>query len=87
MNRDTRVKTTSMRKDNEVTINVTFENYEQACYAFMFLDRCGFDEFFQQTEPHLSKEKRNDRAYKMRDAISKIESALTAADISRRIYE
>jgi hypothetical protein len=67
-------------------ITVEFEDEEQAAYAHMFLDRCGFSEFFDRTEPHLRKEAQTERAYRMRDAIGQICRALERADVPRRIY-
>lgn len=67
-------------------IDVEFDDDDQAAYAAMFLDRCGFDHFFDRTEPHLSKDERTERAYRMRDAIVKIERALEAAGVAKRIY-
>lgn len=75
-----------MSRPKPLTLKVEFESAEDAAYAFMFLDRCGFREFFDRTEPHLGKEICTERAYRMRNAISRIESALEKAGVSRRIY-
>jgi hypothetical protein len=69
-----------------VKITVEFEDQDEAAYAHMFLSRCGFTEFFDRTEPHLGKEVCTERAYRMRNAIARIEAALAAADVPRRIY-
>lgn len=68
-------------------ITVTFDSKEEAAYAHMFLDRCGFIEFLDRTEPHLGKEMQTERAYRMRNAISQIEKALRDAGVPTRIYE
>lgn len=70
-----------------LTITVEFDSIDEAAYAFMFLDRCGFEEFYNRTEPHLGTVLRRDRAYQMRDAVAKIERALAEAHVPRRIYE
>ncbi len=69
------------------TVTIEFDSVEQAAYAFMFLDRCCFSEFYARTEPHLGKEACTERAYRMRDAIGQIERALAEAEVPRRIYE
>jgi hypothetical protein len=70
-----------------LTVTVEFDSVDEAAYAHMFLSRCGFTEFMDRTEPHLGKEACTERAYRMRDAISRIERALEQADVPRRIYE
>lgn len=70
-----------------LTITVEFDSVEEAAYAHMFLDRCGFTEFLDRTEPHLGKEACTERAYRMRNAINRIEQALERAGVPRRIYE
>jgi len=69
-----------------LTITLEFDNVEEAAYAFMFLDRCGFSEFYARTEPHLGKDVCAERAYRMRNAIAKIERAMERADVPRRVY-
>lgn len=69
-----------------LSITVEFDSEDDAAYAFMFLDRCGFAEFLDRTEPHLGKEVCAERAYRMRNAIGRIERALERAGIQRRIY-
>lgn len=68
-------------------ITVEFDDKEEAAYAHMFLDRCGFTEFFDRTEPHLGKELQTERAYRMRNAVSHIEKALRDASVPTRIYK
>jgi hypothetical protein len=69
-----------------LTITVEFDNRDEAAYAAMFLDRCGFTEFYARTEPHLGKEACTERAYCMRNAVAKIERALEEAHVPKRIY-
>jgi hypothetical protein len=71
---------------NPVTITVEFESEEQAAYAHMFLRRCGFEEFYNRTEPHFEREVRKERAYQIRDALGRIERALQDADVPSSIY-
>jgi hypothetical protein len=70
-----------------VRITVEFDSMDDAAYAAMFLDRCGFTEFYARTEPHLGKEACTERAYRMRDAVGEIERALERAGVPNRIYE
>jgi hypothetical protein len=70
-----------------LTISVEFDSIEDAAYAHMFLDRCGYTEFLERTEPHLGKDLCMERAYRMRDAIARIERALREAGVPTRIYE
>ncbi len=67
-------------------ITVEFDSKDEAAYAHMFLNRCGFTEFFGRTEPHLGKEACTERAYMMRNAVAKIERALEKAGVPKRIY-
>lgn len=69
-----------------ISVTVHFDSSEDADYALMFLDRCGFSEFYTRTEPHLGKEVRTERAYRMRNACASIERALGRAGVSRRVY-
>lgn len=67
-------------------LTVEFEDEDQAAYLHMFLRRCGFEEFFQRTEPHLGNAKRTERAYSMVHASAKVEDALREAGIPSSIY-
>jgi hypothetical protein len=70
-----------------LTITVEFDNIDDAAYALMFLGRCEFSEFYARTEPHLGRQACTVRAYRMRDAVAKIERALAEAQVPRRIYD
>jgi hypothetical protein len=72
---------------SSVTITVEFEDERQAAYAHMFLGRCGFSDFLEKTEPHLGKERCQERAYLIRNAINRIERALEAARVPSRWYD
>lgn len=65
------------------SITIDFESKEDASFAAMFLRRCGYSEFFDRTEPHLSAA---ERAYRMRDAIGRIEKAFEEAGVPASIY-
>lgn len=71
---------------NTLRISIEFDDIDEASYALMFLDRCGFTEFYDRTEPHLGKAVQTERAYSMRHAVSKIETALREAGVPSRIY-
>lgn len=72
--------------NDRVQIVVQFDNAEQAAYLHMFLRRCGFEEFYARTEPHLSAADRKERAYHMVHAAAKVEQALGDAGISSSVY-
>ena len=74
------------RSTKPIRITIDFDTIDEASYAFMFLDRCSFTEFLDRTEPHLGKIACTERAYKMRDAVHRIEKAFEQAEIPRRIY-
>lgn len=76
-----------MKAKLALKITVEFDSFADAAFARMFLDRCGFAEFYARTEPHLGKEARTERAYRMRNACSHIEKALHEAGVPNRIYE
>jgi hypothetical protein len=73
-------------KERPIRITVEFDSVEDAVFAHMFLNRCGFHEFYDRTEPHLGKEIRTERAYRIGAAIGRIEKALCQAEVPTRIY-
>lgn len=69
--------------DEQVVITVTMEP-EVAWQLAQFCKRLSFNDFYDLTEAHLTRDERNTRAYQMRAGVDAVTHGLSEAGYSPR---